>query len=117
MAKKSKKKDVEKLRFVFKTNESQEFWYQVGPGMMDNNYYIKGFLDKGAFYIEYTHSGWTSTLLDAVKFTPMEDQIYDIWLEDKKIKVDSRGPHTYELNLTNAVEEFTGSGLYRSERS
>lgn len=106
-SKKSKNKNISKIRFVFKKGESQGFYYHVGPShMLDNNYYIKGFLDKGAFYIEYIHSGWSSTLLDVVKFTPMEDQIYDIWLEDKKIKVDSRGPHTYDLNLSNVTEEF-----------
>lgn len=117
MARKSKNENVEKLRFVFKTNESQEFWYQVGPGMCDNNHYIKGFLYKDKFYIEYTHSGWSTTLLDAIKFTPMEDQIYDVWLENEKIIVDSRGPRQYDLNLCDAREDFSGSGIPLFERS
>lgn len=116
-SKKSKNKNIPKIRFVFKSSESEEFWYQVGPSMCDNNYYIKGFLDKGTFYIEYTHSGWSTTLLDAVKFTPMDGQIYDIWLENKKIIVDSRGPNNYDINLSNAAGEFSGSGIYLSERS
>ena len=46
-SKKSKNKNIPKIRFVFKKGESQDFYYEVGPtGMCDNNYYIQGCLAK-----------------------------------------------------------------------
>lgn len=118
-SKKSKNKNIPKIRFVFKRGESQEFYYHVGSSYIcDNNYYIQGCLaEDNLFYIKYTHSGWSTTLLDAVKFTPMDGQIYDIWLENRKIIVDSRGPSNYDINLSNAEEAFTGSGLPRFQKS
>lgn len=107
-SKKSKNKNIPMIRFVFKKGDSQDFHYQVGSYMCDNSFYMQGYLaEDNLFYIKLTHSGWTTTLLDAVKFTPMDGQIYDIWLENKKIMVDSRGPNNYDINLSNAEKDFT----------
>lgn len=106
--------EKEKIKFVFNEKENKGFWYQVGPGMCDNNRCIKGFLsDDGFLYIEYTHSGWSTTLLDAIKFIPTESQVYYIYVKDNKIIVESEE----KLNITSAFEAFTKSGLPKVKQS